>query len=38
MSDAPSSPLIDLARAYGVATDYWDWKGNHVMVSADTIT
>ena len=38
MSDAPSSPLIDLARAYGVATDYWDWKGNHVMVSADTIS
>ena len=38
MSDAPSSTLIDLARAYGVATDYWDWKGNHVQVSAHTIS
>lgn len=37
MSDAPSSTLTDLARAYGVATDYWDWKGNHTQVSADTI-
>ncbi|MBD2758439.1 4-alpha-glucanotransferase [Yimella sp. cx-573] len=37
MSEGPSTTLVDLARAYGVATDYWDWKGNHTQVSADTI-
>ncbi|NHN55880.1 4-alpha-glucanotransferase [Calidifontibacter sp. DB0510] len=37
MPAQPSSPLTDLARAYGVATDYWDWKGNHVVVSDETI-
>ncbi|KNX36717.1 4-alpha-glucanotransferase [Luteipulveratus halotolerans] len=37
MSHAASSPLQDLARSYGVATEYWDWKGNHVRVSDETI-
>ncbi|AKU17391.1 4-alpha-glucanotransferase [Luteipulveratus mongoliensis] len=37
MSHAAPSPLLDLARAYGVATEYWDWRGNHVRVSDDTI-
>lgn len=34
----PSAPLADLARAYGVATEYWDWQGHHVVVGAETIT
>ena len=34
---APSAPLADLARAYGVATEYWDWQGRHVVVGAETI-
>ncbi|MDO5629772.1 MAG: 4-alpha-glucanotransferase, partial [Mobilicoccus sp.] len=29
--------LAELARAYGVATDYWDWQGEHVSVAPDTI-
>ncbi|NNG39448.1 4-alpha-glucanotransferase [Flexivirga sp. ID2601S] len=35
---APSETLAQLARAHGVATDYWDWKGNHVTVSRETVT
>ncbi|WP_265444695.1 4-alpha-glucanotransferase [Flexivirga meconopsidis] len=34
---APSETLAQLARAHGVATDYWDWKGNHVTVSRATV-
>ena len=26
----------ELAAAYGVATDYWDWQGQHVLASAGT--
>ncbi|MDP9397043.1 MAG: 4-alpha-glucanotransferase [Actinomycetota bacterium] len=42
MSDAPSSlelspELADLAAAYGVATEYSDWRGRHVQVSGATI-
>ena len=33
----PSRALVDLATAHGVATDYWDWQGRHVPVSAETI-
>lgn len=35
--EQPSAILARLARAYGVATEYWNWKGEHVVVSADTI-
>jgi len=35
---APSHALAELARAFGVATEYWDWQGNHVIVSAATIS
>ena len=35
---APSPVLAELARAFGVATEYWDWQGNHVIVSAATIS
>jgi 4-alpha-glucanotransferase len=33
----PSPALAELARAYDVSTDYWDWRGQHVLVSAGTI-
>lgn len=36
--DGPSDPaLAELARAYGVATDYWDWQGHHIDVARQTI-
>lgn len=35
---APSPELTELARAFGVAPEYWDWQGNHVIVSALTIS
>ena len=35
--DAPSAALADLARAYGVATEYWDWQGRHTTVTASSI-
>ncbi len=35
--DRPSEALLELARRYGVSTDYWDWQGRHVPVSTDTI-
>lgn len=38
VSNDPLPPqLTQLARAYGVATEYWDWQGAHVTVSEDTI-
>ncbi len=33
----PSPALVELARAHGVATEYWGWRGEHVLVSAETI-
>jgi 4-alpha-glucanotransferase len=30
--------LTELAKAYGVATDFWDWRGNHVTVAVETVT
>ncbi|HZC74153.1 MAG TPA: 4-alpha-glucanotransferase [Jatrophihabitans sp.] len=29
--------LTELAAAYGVATEYWDWRGEHVSVRAETL-
>ncbi len=29
--------LRELAAAYGVATDYWDWQGRHVVVSIESL-
>ena len=37
MDAAPGQILHDLARSYGVATEYWDWEGNHVVVRPETI-
>lgn len=30
--------LTELAGAHGVATDFWDWRGNHVTVQLETVT
>ena len=32
------SLLIELSAAFGVASEYWDWRGAHVTVDADTLT
>jgi 4-alpha-glucanotransferase len=29
--------LHELAEAFGIATEYWDWQGRHISVSRDTI-
>ena len=29
--------LHDLADAYSIATEYWDWKGNNIQVEARTV-
>jgi 4-alpha-glucanotransferase len=29
--------LRELADAFSIATEYWDWQGQHVAVSADTL-
>lgn len=34
---APRATLVNLAHAYGVATEYWDWQGSHVIVADATI-
>ena len=34
---SPTGPLVDLAQAYGVMTEYVDWRGQQVRVSAETI-
>jgi 4-alpha-glucanotransferase len=33
----PTPELTELAEAYGVATDFWDWRGNHVTVGLETV-
>jgi len=38
LTPAPSHALAELARSFGVATEYWDWQGNHVIVGASTIS
>jgi len=35
---SPAADLVDLAHAYGVMTEYVDWRGRTVEVSAETIT
>ena len=35
---SPATDLRDLAQAYAVSTDYWDWQGRPVEVSAETVT
>jgi 4-alpha-glucanotransferase len=34
--DAPAS-LLELAAAHGVATEYWDWRGERVVVETATL-
>jgi len=33
----PSADLVSLARALGVATEFWDWQGAHVSVADETV-
>ncbi len=33
----PSQEVVELARALGVATEYWDQQGNHKIISAATL-
>jgi 4-alpha-glucanotransferase len=35
--EAPSPELIELARAHRVATEFWDWHGQHRPVPTGTI-
>ncbi|QKE83934.1 4-alpha-glucanotransferase [Arthrobacter sp. NEB 688] len=37
MQPTPSPRLVELAQAHGVATEYWDWRGQHVVVSTASI-
>ncbi|MDT4932730.1 MAG: 4-alpha-glucanotransferase [Pseudonocardiales bacterium] len=30
--------LVELAAAFGVATEYWDWRDNHVVVGSRTLS
>lgn len=32
-----SPELVELATSYGVATEYWDWQGQHVVVPEGTV-
>jgi 4-alpha-glucanotransferase len=34
----PTPALVDLAVACGVATEYWDWQGRHVVVASETVS
>ncbi len=35
MSDHDDA-VRELASAYGVAVDYWDWQGRHMVVPTDS--
>ena len=37
MTSALPQPLIELATGHGVATEFWDWQGNHNAVAESTI-
>ena len=36
-TEPASAPLVELAHAYGVATEFWDWRGEHTSVARHTI-
>ncbi|MBA2768345.1 MAG: 4-alpha-glucanotransferase [Sporichthyaceae bacterium] len=37
MSAELTDSVRELAEAFGVATEFWDWQGNHVEVPYDTV-
>ena len=38
MTDSAATPdLVELAEAYGITTEYEDWKKARVSVAADTL-
>ena len=38
MTDDLSAALAQLAAAHGVATEFWDWRGQHTRVPNSTVT
>ncbi|GAB3677269.1 4-alpha-glucanotransferase [Angustibacter aerolatus] len=36
-TETPAPQLLELARSLGVATEYWDWQGEHVTVPEGTV-
>ena len=36
-ADVPTPELVELATAHGVATDFWDWRGQHVVVPRESV-
>ena len=37
MTSVLPAPLVELAGGHGVATEFWDWQGNHREVQESTI-
>jgi len=37
VTSALPKPLVELAGGHGVATEFWDWQGNHRTVEESTI-
>ncbi len=37
MDESLFPSLVELAQAYGVATEFWDWQGRHTTVPRSTI-
>ena len=37
MTDDLNAALAELAAAYGVATEFWDWRGQHTRVPSTTV-
>ncbi|WP_409483446.1 4-alpha-glucanotransferase [Arsenicicoccus dermatophilus] len=35
--ESASAELLELARAHGVATEYWGWQGEHTVVPTRTV-
>ncbi|TDD60979.1 4-alpha-glucanotransferase [Kribbella antibiotica] len=35
---APTPALVELAVAHGVATEYWNWQGEHVIVASEVVS
>ena len=38
VTDDLSAGLAELAAAYGVATEFWDWRGQHTRAPGATVT
>jgi 4-alpha-glucanotransferase len=38
VTDDLSAAVAELAAAHGVATEFWDWRGQHTRVASSTVT